>query len=195
MSEVAALLLHYKEVRQRLRYPPNAVPDTGINLKRHTVTAPSQDIVIQPPVLEPLPLPPPLPPIIEAPLRGGLTFSSTLEVTAEEFGLTVQDLRRKNRKRHVSVPRMVACYIGCKHGRGLSWIAKYLGVDHTTILYAKRKIANKIAADPDFARRVQSIEARVEAHHPPAIPPEHELSLESWSKQDGPSEPDISKLD
>lgn len=165
MSIEAALVAHYRAVRERLTNPPNAVPDPWRKDKQsiwQVAPIPIEPNPIQP---EP-PAPEPLPSIPEpTPLRGGLTFSSTLQVVAEDFGLTPQDLIKRGRKRDLSVPRQIAMYFGCKQGRTLQWVGKYFNRDHTTCLYARQKVSSLMAEDLEFANRVQNIEAKLNALH------------------------------
>lgn len=172
MSEVSELMQHYKEVRLRLRYPPNAVPDTGINLKRAR-----EPIALPLPSPEPvLSLAPPTPSWSSAFSKyqpfvapTGLTFSSTLEISAAEFGLTSQELHSKSRKHAICRPRQVAIYVAGKQGRwSATWVARRLDLDHSTVLHAQHKIACLIETNTDLKNRILSIEAAIEARYPSA---------------------------
>src|SRR5690349_22619719 len=51
MSEVSQLVSNYNRIRDRLRFPPNAVPDRGIDLRRHRIpAAPTMPETKEPPV-------------------------------------------------------------------------------------------------------------------------------------------------
>ena len=179
MSVVDDMLQRYKEIRLRLRYPPNAVPDTGINLGRNREQPKPQ---LPPP---PLPFPkiefeqvPPLPPIVEQPTTG-VTFCSTLSITAKEFGLSFNQIRAKCRKKNVVFPRQVAIYIACKQQKWtISRIGHYLNIDHTTAMYARNRIASKIEGDPELRDRIKEIEDKIETLcNRPSSANEHQPTL------------------
>ena len=187
MSEVSDMMQHYKEVRLRLRYPPNAVPDTGINLKRGR-----EPVEVPEPSPEPvLSLAPPTPSWSSAFSKyqpfvapTGLTFSSTLEISAAEFGLTSQELHSKSRKHAICRPRQVAIYVAAKQGRwALSWMAHRLDLDHTTVIHANKKIQCLIETNADLKNRVLSIEAAIEARYP--SPPTADSQPHLEEKPDG----------
>ena len=186
MSEVSDMLQRYREIRQRLRYPPNAVPDTGINLKRKPVIA----------IETPTELEYPRSSSHYSPfVSNGLIFSSTLEITANEFGLSGKDLHKRCRIRAICFPRQVAIYVAAKQGRwSTSWIGTRLKLDHTTILHAKSKIATLIETNPRLKNRVQSIEAAVAALNPPALSHLNEPDLEEGTPR-VPSERPVLEVD
>lgn len=178
--DVYEMIDKYKKIRARLRNPPNAVPDTGINLR--------PEPKIDPPPTPPKPTPPSLKPDLPpAPkiFRPGLTFSSTLEITANEFGISGKEIRSKTRLKAIALPRQVAVYIAAtKHGRSLSWIGRYLDMDHTTILYARNKIKGLLSSDPDFKDRVECLENKIAIFAAASIPANSEPHLETQSKGD-----------
>ncbi len=109
MIEARALSQHYKEVRERLRNPPNAVPDTGINLPR-SESAPRTE--------SPSPIAKKFhqidsPSYIPFRLQG-LTFCSTLEFAAKEYGLSFKEIRAHSRCYRLSRPRQIAIYLAAK---------------------------------------------------------------------------------
>lgn len=118
----------------------------------------------------------------DPPLRGALTFSSTIEVTAQQFGLTTQHIKNKCRKRKFVIPRHIAIYLGRKQGRKISWMGKFLDMDHTSILYAQNKIRAMMQADQNFASVVNAIEQKLECLHSSALPANHKLIMESGAE-------------
>ena len=166
MSEVSDMIQRYKEIRLRLRYPPNAVPDTGINLKRRAEPPPAP--LPQPPAPPPpVMLPAPLPPIPETPIPG-ITFSSTLAITAKTFGLSFDQIRSKSRTQKICLPRQIAIYLAAKQEKwSMNRIGHYLNLDHTTCLYAKRKIASMIESDPSLRDCITTIENKLATFHSP----------------------------
>jgi len=195
MSAVDDMLRRYKEIRQRLMFPPNAVPDTGINLKRHREPIQAQELpapeLSAPILLNPSPPPPP---IVEPP-TSGVTFSSTLSVTAKEFGLSTSQIRARSRIQKIVFPRQVAIYLAAKQEKwSMCQIACYLNLDHTTILYAQRKIASKILSDPELQDRVKTIEAKLAARYPSPISNLNQPALAEGSEGALP-QPSLSEVD
>lgn len=133
MIEARTLGQHYREVRDRLRNPPNAVPDTGIDLKRKKV----------PPIIQPIEsVEPELPVSLYVPIKKAtLTFSSTLKFVAKEFGLSSEQIRLRTRIPTISLPRQIAIYFASKNNiKSAAWLGRYLGTDHSTVLHARDKV-------------------------------------------------------
>src|SRR5712671_5115907 len=145
MNNIRTIMENYKEVRNRLRRPPNAVPDTGINLRRAPETAPPAPlIVLEPP---PKPVEPNHPPFIPF-RRTDLTFSSMLQFAAKEFNISGKDIRSRQRRQEISLPRQIAIYLAAKnHLQSLAGMGRYLKMDHTTMIHAKQKITALMASD------------------------------------------------
>lgn len=190
MSEVSDMLRRYSEIRQRLRYPPNAVPDTGINLRP---LPPKPVWIPKEPELnesELKALPPP-----EPPEPTTLSFASIVQITAKTFGLKRRDIYIKTRKRAISVPRQVAIYAAARQKRWtLYWIARILKMDHTTALHATRRVAFLIELEPSFREKVESIEAAVAALHPPSFSNLSQPYLEAGTERNVSVNP-ISQMD
>ncbi len=190
MSEIRDIMEHYREVRQRLRYPPNAVADTEINLRpvRVAVEVPLKILPPEPPLSEPTPCMTLRHPLYAPFVPTSLTFSSTIEISASEFGLTSEQLRRKGKKcraRAVCVPRQIAIYVAAKQGRwAASWIANRLDLDHTTILHAIKKIGTLIETNLTLKSRVESIEAAIATRYPPAATPNSQSHLGEGPERD-----------
>jgi chromosomal replication initiator protein len=101
------------------------------------------------------------------PARGGqagdratpLTVEAIQDITADAFGLTRDELLSASRAARLAWPRQVAMYLAREHtGETLPAIgARFAGRNHTTVLHAYRRTAQRIAADPeafDFVRRL-----------------------------------------
>ena len=162
MSGIRDIMANYKEVRDRLRRPPNAVPDPGINLPRPQ-RAPS--------------LTPPVRLVIDSAAfvpfkRTDLTFSSTLEFAALEFNITVKDIRSRRRHSAFTRPRQIAIWIAARHHvQTLAGIGRYLGMHHTTVMYSRKYIDRLMAEDDRLRQRIIELEAKILANHPkPTIP-------------------------
>jgi hypothetical protein len=176
MSETQALIKHYQAVRDRLRNPPNAVPDSGINLRRGK----------EPPITIKTRPPKPVLPAIDwsqvVPFkRIDLTLSSTLEFAAKEFDVHPDDLYKRTRRVQIALPRQVAIWLACRHTvHSLSAMGRYLGMDHTTILHSKRKIAKRMSENDTFRDRILALEEKlIAAYSGVAVPAECEPHLGS----------------
>jgi chromosomal replication initiator protein len=97
-------------------------------------------------------------------------------MVAADYGVPVRSLAANQRQAAYVRPRHVAIYLACgltPHSSVV--IGRQFGKrDHTTVLYALRKIAELRDADGDFDRRVRSLEARLA---PPAARPEFQLAF------------------
>ncbi len=78
---------------------------------------------------------------------------------AKYYGMTIAELMRKTREKAVSHPRQMAMYLSTKHTTlSLPNIARLFGgYDHTTVLYAKRKVAKALEDCSQTQRDAESI--------------------------------------
>jgi chromosomal replication initiator protein len=95
--------------------------------------------------------------VASAPER--LTVEAIQELTAEEFGVTRDDLLSHSRVARLAWPRQVAMYLAREHtAETLPSIGqRFGGRNHTTVLHACRRTATRLATDPeafDFVRRL-----------------------------------------
>jgi chromosomal replication initiator protein len=91
--------------------------------------------------------------------RPPLTVEAIQDATAQAFGLTREELLSSSRAARLAWPRQVAMYLAREHtGETLPAIgARFAGRNHTTVLHACKRTAQRIAADPeafDFVRRL-----------------------------------------
>lgn len=186
MNDIRAIMENYKEVRNRLRRPPNAVPDTGINLRRMQEPLPPEPLIEVEPMPKPVPRHPPYIPF----RRTDLTFSSTLQFTAREFSITTDAIRSRNRTQEVALPRQVAIYLAAKnHLQSLAGMGRFLKMDHTTMIHARNKITSLMASDDTLRDRVLALETRIlAAFHRTSVPAKCEPLLGSPAEpKDGDS--------
>lgn len=185
MSQAKVLMDHYKEVRDRLRGPPNAVPDPGIDLlaKKPKVQHQFLERVIES-------LTPPLPTVIDYSLampfkRTDLTFSSTLEYAAKEFGISLKDIKARSRIPTYSLPRQIAIFLADKHKvQTLSGMGKYLGMDHTTMIHARKRIIGLMGTDATLSQRITNLETKIlAAFHRTPVPALGQPHLGSEAEQ------------
>jgi Bacterial dnaA protein helix-turn-helix len=193
MSAEDDLHQRYREVRKRLISPSNAVPDEGIDLKRNRSIGVKGGVVQAPPPQAPSVVEPQSQDWTPSPT---LTIASTVEITAQEFGLDRGVIMTRNKKRWVSRPRQVAMYIATTCGKWTpQMISMRLGRDRTTVLHARAKIASEIDRDPEIREKVRNIEAKLVQLYPTAFPANHQYYLENGSQQDDPSERELHQVD
>lgn len=165
MSEVQELLRHYAEVRNRLKRPANAVPDTGINLRRNKQggsPAPLSGHIDSKVQLTPDQLS-----RLET-YRNSfcrhdvMTFKSILKFVADDFGLRYSYLISRTRIKPVIIPRQIAFYLGYTvGGHSLAGMARFMDMDHTTVIHGKNQVKAKVASDPEFQAKISDMGARL----------------------------------
>jgi len=79
------------------------------------------------------------------------TIEEIQEKTAEAFGITLDDLLSDSRRPAFALPRQIAMYLAREHtGETLPAIgARFGGRNHTTVLHAYRRTAERMATDPE----------------------------------------------
>lgn len=139
MGEYSLLV---KEIRQRLYCPPNAVPDSGIDLKRRRTQAPPL-AVVEPIVIKPLLVQPELPlalPPLPEPKRK-ISMSEIMKVVCQVYRLTMDDMKSKLRTGPIVAARQMYIWVACRHTlQSVSAISRSINRDHTTSLHARKKI-------------------------------------------------------
>ncbi|TAK11771.1 MAG: chromosomal replication initiator protein DnaA [Anaerolineae bacterium] len=93
------------------------------------------------------------------PLRKDLDPERVVEAVAQVFGVTVAELRERNRARQVALPRQVAMYLLREEAQiSLPQIGLVLGGrDHTTVMYGCDKVADMIEQDDRLRRQVVDV--------------------------------------
>ena len=95
--------------------------------------------------------------------RASIDPQRILSEVADYFGLEVEDLVARNRKRKVSVPRQVAMYL-LIHEIGLppTHVGRLLGGrDHSTIIHGAGKINGEMNEDSELRHDVQAIKESI----------------------------------
>ncbi len=97
------------------------------------------------------------------PGRRPLTVERIQELTAEAFGITREDLLSQSRRGGLAWPRQVAMYLVREHtSMTLPAIARsFGGRNHTTVLHACRRTAERMAGDPEAYEAVRSLTERL----------------------------------
>jgi chromosomal replication initiator protein len=99
------------------------------------------------------------------------TVEAIQDLTAEAFGLTRDELLSPSRAARLTWPRQVAMYLAREHtGETLPAIgARFGGRNHTTVLHAWRRTAERVAGDPEASEMVRRLTERLdELRVPPA---------------------------
>ena len=108
------LLAHYKTVRERLRNPPNARPDDGIDLGRRPFAVPRIKHRLPP---KPIPIPPKPIPIPATFIDGRPSIPSVIRAVSRAFGISMKHLCGEGRRREIVRPRHIAAALACR----LTW--------------------------------------------------------------------------
>jgi len=93
------------------------------------------------------------------------SFAAILEATAFHFGVLAADLMKGARTKILVIARHVAAFIVSRlTSASLPEIGRrFGGMDHTSILYAVRKISNRRKTDPIIADAIAAIGSRFPA--------------------------------
>lgn len=159
MSEVSEMIQRAKEIHYRLLFPPNAVEDQGIDLKRKLIppeapptptTEKIEEEVIEHQLTFPF-IPPPQP--------KPLNIKPILRAIASYYGIFVSEIIGLSRTNKYVRPRHVACYFAIRHA-GMSYpqVGRRIKRDHTTVLHAVRKISERMLVDFQLAHEISQLE-------------------------------------
>lgn len=94
-----------------------------------------------------------------------LTIDEIMKKTCEHYNLRMSDMTSARRSRSVARPRQMAMWLSKKlTPRSYPEIGrKFGGKDHTTVLYAVRKIEELIAAEPQIAEDAELLQRKLES--------------------------------
>ncbi len=97
------------------------------------------------------------------PQREDIGPEKIVELVAREWKITEDELLGRDRSQKIAEPRQVAMYLMRKEtDASLPQIGEALGGrDHTTVMYAIAKIANKIETKADLRKRVISVKQQL----------------------------------
>ncbi len=149
---------HYRDVRLRLVFPPNAREDLGIDLKRRE---PQAIAPIEPPRYQNLPHYRGFAIILGyAPLPENALYQIQ-RATCTYFGVSLRELIGAGKTNTIVWPRHVAMYLVNRlTGKSFPDIGQRFGDrDHTTVMHAVRKIAGLCLTNSACAFDVATIEA------------------------------------
>jgi chromosomal replication initiator protein len=91
------------------------------------------------------------------------TIARVQELTCEAFAISREELLSSRRSARIAWPRQVAMYLARLHtGATLPAIGQQFGGrNHTTVMYACRRTAERIASDPEADAVVRDLERRL----------------------------------
>ena len=95
-----------------------------------------------------------------------ITATAIMEVTAEYFNIDVETLRGAGKKRAVAHARQLAMYL-CRELTELSLPKigdQFGGKDHTTVIYADRKIRKEMTENRNTYDEIQALTQRIKNH-------------------------------
>lgn len=86
-----------------------------------------------------------------------ITMADIARTVAAKFLLTQEELMRPDKCHRVAHPRQILMLIAREDGaRSYPQIARYLDLDHTSVLYGHRKATARAKADPRYAAAIAS---------------------------------------
>lgn len=88
-----------------------------------------------------------------------VTVATIKERVAGAHSLTVKEMDNQRREARLAAPRQIAMYLACElTENSLPQIARAFGKkDHTTIMYARDRVKERMAADETYHTKVQSL--------------------------------------
>ena len=95
----------------------------------------------------------------QAESRGPILISDVMRVVADEFRVSVDQLKSNRRTQDLALARQVAMYVAReKIGASLNQIGTaFGGRDHTTVMHACRKIDSLMSGNPRLRGRIKNI--------------------------------------
>lgn len=88
-----------------------------------------------------------------------VSVEQIIKGTAKYYQMTAPELLQKTRQQAIARPRQIAMHLAAKMTtRSLPYIAKrFGGYDHTTVLYARDRIADLASKDASFAAELEAV--------------------------------------
>lgn len=195
MSVVEEMRQQALRIRKKLINPPNAIPDTGIDLTRKS-TAYRGDT--------PPPDTPPkkklIPETIHPQLRLPIKFDDIFQEVSAYYGINREVIMSGDRKKRPVLARRVIVFLALKMlqkgTRSVSSIARDLDQDHTTVLHSRNKINALVTENAHLMGEISLIEDKILASYRLkfALSNEREPGLENGSGKDLPI-PGVHSLD
>lgn len=94
------------------------------------------------------------------------SVDSIIKSTAKHFSLTPQELLARSRRRSIARPRQIAMFICTRMTtRSLPDIGnRFGGFDHTTVLYARDRVAELLESDTQVREEIETIERSIRSN-------------------------------
>jgi chromosomal replication initiator protein len=88
-----------------------------------------------------------------------ITVTLVQKVVARHYNMSVQQLLERTRRHTIARPRQTAMFLACRmtHASLPDIGARFGGFDHTTVMYARDRVAALVEQDPAFKAEVESI--------------------------------------
>ncbi len=104
----------------------------------------------------------------KAQTKKSITATEILQTVARMYEINEQDLSQRTRRKEVVVPRQVAMYLlRNDFNASLSYIGKkFGGRDHTTVMYACKKMSHALKTDKQLGDMIKKIRAHLEGTSP-----------------------------
>ena len=96
-----------------------------------------------------------------------ITPQLIMEVVAEHFNITVDQLMSKSRTKDIAQPRQIVMYL-CKNMTSLPLesIGRLIGGrDHSTILHGVNKVKDEYERDQEFRQTVETIQKKINPNY------------------------------
>jgi chromosomal replication initiator protein len=85
-----------------------------------------------------------------------ISIENIQAAVAEEYGVSIDDLKSKQRTERLAFPRQIAIYLACEllPSMSLPEIGKAFNKDHSTVIHARDKIRQILNTDPFFSEKI-----------------------------------------
>ena len=92
-------------------------------------------------------------------------IATIMAAVADNFEIKISDLKSKKRSRNISIPRQIAMYLCRTHTKlSLPEIGRQFGgKDHTTVIFANKKISSLINKNNELKKIVNTISSNIES--------------------------------
>jgi chromosomal replication initiator protein len=93
-----------------------------------------------------------------------ITPQLIIEVVADHYGITIDQMTSKNRSRTIAEPRQIAMYL-CKEmtDSPLEAIGSFLGGrDHSTIIHGANKVSEQYEQNDAFREQIDAIKKKID---------------------------------
>lgn len=88
-----------------------------------------------------------------------ITVQLVQKVVARQYNMSVQQLLERTRRHSIARPRQIAMFLACRmtHASLPDIGARFGGFDHTTVMYARDRVASLVEQDPAFRAEVETL--------------------------------------